>query len=525
MNAIRSNSDKLLLGALLLTFLVVGLARLDYAGDGLRHLGPILRSNHPALGEPRWLLFPLLLFAVVKPFAIIGLIRSEPQAARLFCLFNIACAFTYLVCLRVWLKELLSTQRAAVLLLAGGSSAFLALATDIIEPTPAVAIAVAGLTFARFHAELSDGRRLTIAVMSLVMASLIYQGLLFGFAFLPAIFPAVRLNIRQIGFRVASGILAVPLITTILLFAEGDTLGNAVRRFSQGEANTAASKQYSRISAKNLAGVAVVGPVYALASIPELRGLSGTMRMLKRRSTALEGFRGAAAWLLALLAFVAAMALLCKKRQFALLVAFSGMMTLPVIRMSQYSYVKYYVLLPLLIVMIMPRLEIHYGYPAFLGALLLLSNVGHIWVQRLESQALWVKVAQNLYSQIPQMSCFLATGWGPPVPGWRGDSISLARILNEGNERSQQRLAEVNSQLLRHGLKNLFCTCQAVVTDNFVEPNVASLQQELSSFGIVGIPLPQLVVSGDTAEIFRTPRFALFRYSADGQRRACAALQ
>ena len=35
---------------------LLGAFRLDYAGDGLRHLAPILSSPLPVLGEPRWVL-------------------------------------------------------------------------------------------------------------------------------------------------------------------------------------------------------------------------------------------------------------------------------------------------------------------------------------------------------------------------------------------------------------------------------------------------------------------------------------
>jgi hypothetical protein len=523
---ISSNPDNVLLAAFLLIFLVIGLRRLDYAGDGIRHLDHILQSNRPALGEPRWILFPLLLFAILKPFAAAGIIHSAQQAAKVFCLFNITCGFAYLVCLRAWLRDLPAVRRAAVLLLAGGSYAFLTLATDTIEPTPAALLAVAGLTLARFHDGFSEGRRLTIAAVSLALASLIYQGLLLGFFFLPAIFPFSFLTFRQIGLRVASAALAVPLITILLLSIGGDTPWNAARRFRLGASNTAESQQYSRVSAKNMAGVAIVGPAYAFANIPDLRGLTGTISLLRHRKTAFDGVSGAATWFCAAVAIIASMILLVFKRQFALLFAFAGMMVLPAIRMSQYSYMKYYVLLPLLVVLVVPRLGVHFAYPACLGALLLISNFAQIWTQRLESETLRQQLARELYPRIPQGSCFLTNGWGPPVPDWRGDSVAWAHILNSGNAESQQENAKANTQLLRQRLTNLFCTCPAVVTDTFIQPNLASLQQELSYFGLVDIPTSQLVVApSNSAEILRSQRFALYRFSVGDQRRACQALE
>ena len=526
MNWIRANSDKLLLAVFLSTFLLLGLRRLDYAGDGVRHLDHILHSNYPALGEPRWILFPLLLFAILKPFAAAGIILSAVQAAKAFCLLNVACGFAYLVCLRRWLTELPVIPRTAVLLLAGGSCVFLTLATDTIEPTPAALIAIAGLTYGRFHAGLSDSARLTVAAGSLALASVIYQGLLFGFFFLPAIFPISLLAVRQIAFRIAALALAVPLLTIVLLSSDGDTPRNAARRFLQGESNSAASSQYSRPSAKNFVGVVIVGPTYAFASIPELRGLAGSVKLLRHRETAFKGFLGAAAWSCMAVAIISALVLLVFKKQFALLFAFAGMIALPTIRMSQYSYLKYYVLLPFLLVLVVPRLGVRFVYLGILGALLLLSNLEQIWTQRVQSETLRLEVARDLYPRIPPAACFLTNGWGPPVPDWRGDSLPWLHILNGGNSESQVQVAKANSQLLRDRLRKLFCTCPAVVTDAFILPNLSSLQQELSYFRIADIPLSKLVLpSIESAEVFRSPTVVVYRFSHEDQQRACQALE
>lgn len=526
MNWIRSNSDKLLLAVLLLILVLVGLRRLDYAGDGLRHLDHILESNHPALGEPRWILFPLVLFAVVKPFAAAGIIHSAPQAAKVFCIFDIVCGFLYLLCLRRWLSELPAIRRTAVLLLAAGSYAFLTLATDIIEPTPAVLIAIAGLTFGRFHAGLSDSARVTIGAASLAVASVIYQGLLLGFFFLPAIFPVSLLATRRIARRVATLALAGPLLTIVLLSFDGETPRNAARGFVQGAASSASSRQYSRLSAKNLAGVMIVGPTYAFASIPELRGLAGTVRLLRDRKTAFEGIRGAGAWCCMAVAIIGAIGLLILQRQFSLLLAFAGMMLLPALRTSQYSYIKYYVLLPFLIVLVVPRLRVSFVYPAFLGALLLVSNLGQIRTQRVEAETLRLQVARELYPRIPTGACFLTNGFGLPVPDWRGDSLAWAGILNRETSGSEEQIGTANSHLLRDRLRKVFCTCPAVVTDVFVQRNLASLQQELSSFHIADIPLSKLVVPfSESAEVFRSPTFAVDRFSTEDQQRACEALK
>ena len=129
---------------------LLGAFRLDYAGDGLRHLAPILSSPLPVLGEPRWVLFPALLFFVVKPFAVLGLINTPAAAAQVFAIFNAVCGGLYLLCLRSWLHEMVPARRAIILFLVAGTFTFLSLATNTIEPTAAALIAVAGLTGAAF---------------------------------------------------------------------------------------------------------------------------------------------------------------------------------------------------------------------------------------------------------------------------------------------------------------------------------------------------------------------------------------
>lgn len=233
-----------------------------------------------------------------------------------------------------------------------------------------------------------------------------------------------------------------------------------------------------------------------------------------------------AAWFCIAIAMAGAMLLLIFKKEFTLLFAFAGMMTLPAIRMSQYGYMKYYVLLPFLVALAVPRLKVRFVYPAFLGVLLLLSNLGGIWTDRAGSQTLRLQLARDIYSKISTRACFLTNGWGPPVPDWRGDSVAWSRILYGGNSESFQEIAETNSATLRERLKHIFCDCPTVVTDAFIQPKLTSLRQELLDFHITGIPTSKLLVlSPESAEIFRSTKLAVYRFPAEDQRRACEAFE
>src|SRR5262245_33389599 len=102
---------------------VIVLLRVDFSPDGLRHLPHVLSSNHPALGEPRWLLFPTLLFILTKPLVAVGLVGSVEGIAHAFSLMIVGLATSYLVALRSILQSMGASEhrRAAALVLAGVS--------------------------------------------------------------------------------------------------------------------------------------------------------------------------------------------------------------------------------------------------------------------------------------------------------------------------------------------------------------------------------------------------------------------
>jgi hypothetical protein len=517
--------DMLLILFLSCVMALLGAYRLDYAGDGLRHLGPILGSSFPVLGEPRWVLFPALLFCVLKPFVLLGLIHTPAGAAQAFAIFNAVCGGLYLLCLRSWLQEMNPARRAIILFLVAGTFTFLSLASNTIEPTAAALIAVAGLTGARSWPTLTDRGRLTIAVAAIALASLVYQGLLFALFLLPATLPPTVYASRQGLIRIVAITALVPLTVIGLLTLAGDSPTNAARRFAQGEANPLSSRGYSQRSLKNLVGVAIVGPAYALNSIPGLRGLSGSLAMLRERATVVNAVVGLLPWLVGAGALVATLVLLVLRSHYAVLVAFGGMMALPMIRMSQYAYVKYYALLPLLIVLAVVRLVPRSSHLALLGMLFFASNLGQYMVDRAAMQTFRNRIVSELWPQLPREACFLTSGWGPPVPDWQGPSLSLRQVLEGGNAPNLDGLLAANASLLRSSLKQIFCGCTVVVTDVFTRTNVTVLAQELQDFGLSSVSISALVVDDpEQARIFAAPNVSVYRFSDQERQRACLAV-
>jgi hypothetical protein len=504
---------------------LLGAYRLDYAGDGLRHLAPIFSSSLPTLGEPRWVLFPALLFCVIKPFVLLGLIDTTAQAAQAFAIFNAVCGGLYLLCLRKWMLDMVPARRTIILFLVASTFTFLSLATDTLEATAAALIAIAGLTWARFYPTLTDRGRLTVAVAAIALASLVYQGLLFALFLLPATLPRTVYASRPGLIRIATITALVPLTVIGLLTLAGDSPTNAARRFTQGEANPLASSTYSQRSIKDLVGVAIVGPSYALNSIPGLRGLSGSLAMLREQATAIDALVGVLPWLIGAAALAATLVLLVLRRHHAVLVAYGGMMALPMIRMSQYAYVKYYALLPLLIVLAVVRLVPRSGHLALIGLLFFASNLSQYVADRTASQAFRTRIIGELLPQLPRDACFLTDGWGPSVPNWRGPSLSWLHILEGGNARNFDDLVAANATLLRNGLKQIFCGCKVVVTDAFTKPNLKALTQQLQNFGLSSVSISELVVEApERSRIFTAANVSVYRFSDQERERACQAV-
>jgi hypothetical protein len=495
---------------------IIGVYRVDYAGDGLRHISHILVSHYPELGQPRWLLFPTLLYFVIKPFALLGIVDTPVRAAQIFAIFNAACGSLCLLCLRVWLTGLTPWYRAATLFLASSTVAFLIPATQTIEPPIATLIALAGLTFAR-HATLSDQMRLPIAVAAICLASLIYQGLLFALFLIPTTFPAAVYATRHALFRSTAIIVLVPLIVVTILTMAGDSPQNAARRFLHGENNSFASAQYSEKSIKNLAGVALVGPAYNLTGIPDLRGLSGSVAMLQQRSTFFEALIGLLPWLVAALAYLCALVFLVIRRQYDVLVGIVGMTTLPLIRMSQYSYVKYYVLLPALIVMAIPRLEARLLIIGLLGGLLFASNATQDYVANAKSKQIQSRLDSEFWPQFPHGACYIGASWGPPVSSWRSESFGWLSILLGDNTPSREKL--------RASFRKIFCQCADVVTDSLTRSKIVELTEQLSPLDLSDIPISDIVLDATAkSKVFEAPAFSLYQFSAAERKRACMAV-
>src|SRR5262249_46583441 len=116
--------DARVLGLWVLAAGALALARTDPTGDALRHLHAPLEGAGFAWGEPRWILFPGLVYTLVRPWVIAGVVSTMTGAVAVSKAFAFVCGTTYLVALRSLLERagLDASSRARGLAVAGFSA-------------------------------------------------------------------------------------------------------------------------------------------------------------------------------------------------------------------------------------------------------------------------------------------------------------------------------------------------------------------------------------------------------------------
>ena len=458
----REHLERLVLGALVLVLILTASARRDFLGDGVRHL-PAALSSTPHLGEARWLLFPLLLFLLVRPLAALGLVNGSEAAIQPFLWASVVSGALFLFSLRAWLRAECedSSRRAAALLLAGSCAPFLTLFSDIAEPQIAAAIAVTGLAYARVRRD--DPARAQpgalVAIGAITCAALIYQGMILALGMLPLVTSRDTLTRRRVLGALCAAVLLVPAAIVAAQIAAGLPPALALATTVGGERNPLARSFMARPSPAKYLAALVAGPPQGVVALRNFSGLSALVNALHgsdARTVALAAANvtrlflgGVVVWTL--------VAAGVRNRGWRVLAAAGLLLLLPVLRNQQYAYPKFFILWPVPVAL----LALHYR-ARLVGVAALIVLLSNSWLvaEDVRGGRRMYAVLHQAYQAATPATCWLTSGWAAPLLYlWPGTTTNILGTLATGSDPA------IQARVLTQSLRRCFCESDSVWTD------------------------------------------------------------
>lgn len=523
--------DVAVIGVWLALAAIVVFLRRDFCGDGLRHIAPALTAPHPVLGEARWLLFPTLVYAVVHPLAVFGVVRDVEAAARVLALVNLALSAVYLDSLRRCLVALGVgiRSRAGALAVAAASAGLFFAATDLMEPMSAAAVAMLGLAFAakRTHDPLSQldrNRQATLVGVGLIAAAaLFYQGVILAVGLIPVVVPRSVLRDRKLWLWAGIILALVPATMWVAGIAQGHGAVYAAARVLQPGDNPAYNSYLRRPGLGPRLAALMAGPVQGLVGLIDFNGARAIWEGLRT-----PGHRSAltnAALIICGDAILAAGTVAAiRRRDWALLTGLAAVLILPVVvRYQQYGYLKYYIMLPVVLAIAASRTR-----PAIAaliaGALLLVNTterVSSVQAERAEYQR-----RVSVYAEAGTNSCWFTSGWGPRYGfRWPGHVCAALSSLQSYLGEGEVGLSGPH-RALQHCLEDCFCNSTVVMTDDMTDEAKPIVRELADQFQFHAVDLAALTLRGDGGSVSRSAQESpVMRYPADEQRRLCTVIR
>jgi len=450
------------LGALAVVLVIAAASRRDFIGDGVRHL-PAALSAHPHFGEARWVMFPPLLFALVRPLAAIGLVDGVEAAIQPFLWVSVTSGIVFLVSLGVWLRAECNdgARRAAALLLAGSCAPFLALFSNIAEPQVAAAMAVAGLAYARVRRDDPTGavRGAVVAIVAIAFAVLIYQGTILAFGMLPLVATRETLLRRRVLGTLCAAIAIVPAAIVAAQVASGTPLGLAFATTVGGERNPLARSFMTRASAGKYVVALLAGAPQGIVALRNFTGLPALLAGLQASDARTQAL-AAANVLRLILGCVIVWSLVgaaVRGRDWRIIIALALILLLPVLRNQQYAYSKFFVLWPVPVALVALRYR---ARPIAIAALLVLLSNGWLLAEQVRrGRSLYTSV-QQLYRAASPTTCWMTSEWAPPLAYlWPGTTAPILGTLATGSDPA------IQAAELTRSLRRCFCDSASVWTD------------------------------------------------------------
>jgi hypothetical protein len=492
----QEHLERLVLGGLVLVLILTAAARRDFLGDGVRHLAAA-QSSAPHLGEARWLLFPLILFLLVRPFAALGLVNGSEAAIQPFLWASVASGAIFLFSLRAWLRAECedNARRAAALLLAGSCAPFLTLFSDVAEPQIAAAIAVAGLAYARVRRD--DPARAQpaalVAIGAITCAALIYQGMILALGMLPLVTSRNTLTRRRVLGALCASVLLVPAAIVAAQIAAGLPPGLALATTVGGERNPLARSLMARPSPVKYLAAFLAGPPQGVAALRNFSGLSALLNALHgsdARTVALAA-ANVSRLLLGCVVVWTLVAAALRNREWRVLAAAGLLLILPVFRNQQYAYPKFFILWPVPVAL----LALHYR-ARLVGVAALMVFLSNSWlvVEDVRDGRRMYAAAHQAYQAATPATCWLTSGWGPPLLYlWPGTTTNILGTLATGSEPA------IQARALTRSLRRCFCESDSVWTDT-TEHDSAIVASVARHFDYGAVDLTTILVPSPPSE-------------------------
>jgi hypothetical protein len=518
--------DLLIIAAWTALICCIATLRVDFIGDGIRHLDPILADSRPQLGPPRWLLFPAFLFAIIKPLQMAGIVDSLGGAARVFLALDVFAGVAYMLLIRNWLlaRSVAASPRAAGLLIAGMTMPMLRFSGDIVEVIIPATIALAGLVYLASRPPEAVNQGLSVAAAAIAFAALLYQGIILAVALVPCAIPRGA-TIRRRTIILFFAILAVtPLLMVTTIVANGASARTAIHLMLTGEENVL---YRDRLESHRLplwerpVAATSLGAARSIIAIPDNRGVSGAIQLLSHRATFIEGAADLSGCLLALAMVVTGAVVVVRRMDWRIAIAFVGILTLPTIR--GYAYLKLYGLMPAVVALVaaVSPPTIVFGAGAIVGAF----NVTYLARDISRDRKLARDIAP-LYQSAGPAACWLTTAWGPPIFGWPGWTCSMTQVLTDAHTDQLAAMIDENNAAMVSSFRSCFCNSSAVYTDDVTESSKETVAALANYYRFAGIDSTRLLWNPQRGStVFDRDGIVAYVYARQSQSEICDSLK
>jgi hypothetical protein len=504
--------DALVILTWLLIVVVLAACRVQFTGDGLRHLPELIKLGGPSLGEPRWLLTPGLLWILIHPWVALGWISTVEGAIPVFQALTLVSGLSVMIMLRAELEArgYEPVTRAAALTLAGASPALVLFSSDTLEPLFPAAVCVAGLCYAgRCSRAGHPARGILAALAAIVFGSLFYQGVLLAVFLLPCFVPIEAFRHSSTLIRGAAILALAPLTLFACLLVSGNSPGHAIEQVIKGGENPLYLSYLKKPWVQGIMVAAIAGPPQGVSPPPAFIGIKTLIAELREPEARKKAFGQVLRFALGWLVLGTILAAAVRLRIWSLPLAVAGILLLPVVlRYQQYGYNKYYALFP--VVLALGAVLISTRKALVLGGLVAMANLLLAFAELSTNRELYQE-RESIFKQFDSQDCWFNSGWGPdfdPLYRWPGQSCSVLERLSGGkqNDSDSDSVIRAAHQSLTECIATCFCSAKRVVTSDMVDDGSGGVIDVMVHFTYSAFPTKVLLLGEHEGQLVSPSR-------------------